>query len=61
MDTNLDLFSDFLALLALEKATGQTLFHPPVLSEREKQRICEDALDKILKAIMSPDDLPDLD
>lgn len=61
MDTNLDLFSDFLGLLALEKATGLTLVKPPQLTEKQKQKICNDALEKILKALMSRDDLPDLD
>ncbi len=61
MDTNLDLFSEFLGLLALEKNTGLTLFTPPTLTEEQKERICRDAFDKILKAIMAPDDLFDLD
>lgn len=61
MDTNLDLFSDFLALLALEQATGTTLITPPKLTEQQKRDIYEDALNKVLEAILAPDDFLDDD
>lgn len=54
MDENLDLFTDFLALLALEKATGTRLVPIPTLTEKQKQEISNDALQKVLAAIYSP-------
>lgn len=54
MDENLDLFTDFLALLALEKATGTRLVSVPKLTEKQKQEISNDALQKVLKAILEP-------
>ena len=54
MDENLDLFTDFLGLLALEKVTGTRLVPIPTLTEKQKQEISNDALQKVLIAIYSP-------